>query len=633
MKKVLALLALSALCAVALPLTFVGAQRTGLNPSQRATDAAPPAALEERYVIKFRQFAKFASDDVRVAGGRVVREIPDLGVVAARMPAHVREALSKNPNVELIEVDHPRFPMQTNPPWSDLVIPGTNETTPYGIQMVQADQVSDSLAANRKICIIDSGYEDAHEDLMDSTSGHVTASPNAGTGDPFRDLNSHGTHVAGTIAGLRNGTGVVGVLPSGTVNLHIVKVFGDDGAWAYSSDLAAAVTQCRNAGSNVISMSLGGSFSNSAEQTAFQNAYNAGDLTSAAASSPGTTATSYPAGYSSVVSVAAVDNTELLATFSQRNADVEIAAPGVAVLSSVSYKETNTLTVGGTTYNGNYVEFAARSTAGVSGALADGGLCDTTGGGAFSGKVVLCQRGVISFFDKVRNVQTGGGTAAVIYNNVPGNDFFTLGAGNSSTIPAISLSQADGQAAVAQVGSAGSVVSFVDTAATNGYANFNGTSMATPHVSAVAALVWSYNTAWTNQQIRDAMNATAKDKGTAGRDNSYGFGIVQAKAALTYLQTPPAIPAAPTALVITARNRNFIDLSWTDNSNNETGFKIERCTGATCTNFAQVGTTAANVRTFRSSGLARRTTYRFRVRSFNTAGNSAYSNIVSGATT
>ena len=48
--------------------------------------------------------------------------------------------------------------------------------------------------------------------------------------------------------------------------------------------------------------------------------------------------------------------------------------------------------------------------------------------------------------------------------------------------------------------------------------------MATPHVSAVAALIWSCNTSWTVAQIRDALDQTAKDVGASGRDTSYGYG-------------------------------------------------------------------------------------------------------------
>jgi subtilisin family serine protease len=633
MKKVFVFLALAALCALALPFGAAFAQKSGLNPSQRAADNGPAAAsTDDRYIIKFRQFGRFAVDNVNARGGRVVRELPELSAVAAHLPAQALAAIQNDPNVEYVEADPRRYPMQTGS-WSDQLISGTNETLPYGIQMVQADQVSDQYASNRKICIIDTGYKADHEDLMDTTSGHVTASANSGTGDPYNDGAGHGSHVAGTIAGLRNGTGVVGVLPSGTINLHIVKVFGDDGAWAYSSDLAAALQQCRDAGANVVSMSLGGLGGSVTEQNAFANAYNAGVLSIAAAGNDGNTGTNYPAGYSTVVSVAAVDNTEAHASFSNVNADVEIAGPGVNVLSTYPYKEISTLTVNGTTYAGHHVENAALGTsAGVTAALVDGGLCDTTGGGAWTGTVVLCQRGTISFYDKVHNVQLGGGSAAVIYNNLAEPLYATLGDGNSSTIPAIGLTQSDGQAALAQVGSTSTVLDYHDYTLNNVYENLSGTSMATPHVSAVAALVWSYNTSWTNAQIRNALNATAKDVGTAGRDTSFGYGIVQAKAALDYLNAPVQGPAAPTNLVVTATGNNYADLAWADNSTNESGFKVERCAGATCTNFAQIGTVAANSTSARNSGLSRRTTYRFRIRAYNATGDSAYSNIATGTT-
>ena len=71
-----------------------------------------------------------------------------------------------------------------------------------------------------------------------------------------------------------------------------------------------------------------------------------------------------------------------------------------------------------------------------------------------------------------------------------------------------------------------------------------------------------------------------------------------------------------------------INLSWTDNSGNETGFSIERCTGNNCTNFAQIATVGANVTSFPDTGLATNTRYRYRVRAFNGSGNSAYSNII-----
>jgi subtilisin family serine protease len=397
---------------------------------------------------------------------------------------------------------------------------------------VEADLVTYNAAGPQKICIIDSGYFSNHEDLWENS--HLTYSPDQDTGDPLTDRCGHGTHVAGTIAAVSNDLGVIGVLPSGEINLHIVKVFGDDCVWAYSSDLIAAADQCADNGANVINMSLGGSFRNRFEQRAFDGHNKKGVLSLAAAGNNGSSQKSYPASYDSVISVAAIDANDAnntVAGFSQKNSQVELAAPGVGVLSTVPWLETNTLTVGSDIYGGNYIENAARGTAG--GPVVDGGLCTQVG--TWGGNVVLCERGSISFYDKVMNVESGGGAAAVIYNNAPGNFLGTLGAGNSSNIPAISLSQADGQSLVPdQIDSDGSLVS-TRTEPGNGYEAWDGTSMATPHVSGVAALVWSKHAQCTNFEIREALQATALDLGDSGRDNAYGFGLVQAQAADNYL--------------------------------------------------------------------------------------------------
>jgi hypothetical protein len=97
-------------------------------------------------------------------------------------------------------------------------------------------------------------------------------------------------------------------------------------------------------------------------------------------------------------------------------------------------------------------------------------------------------------------------------------------------------------------------------------------------------------------------------------------------------QATQTLPAAPSNLTATAVSTTQINLSWTDNSNNETGFKIERCQGNSCTNFVQIATTAANVTTFNNTGLTRNTRYRYRVRAFNAVGNSGYSNIAAART-
>jgi hypothetical protein len=90
---------------------------------------------------------------------------------------------------------------------------------------------------------------------------------------------------------------------------------------------------------------------------------------------------------------------------------------------------------------------------------------------------------------------------------------------------------------------------------------------------------------------------------------------------------PPVVfPPAPTDLTATAASGNKIALAWRDQATTETGFRIERCNGAGCTNFAQIAEVGANVTKFVNTGLASKATYVYRVRAFNSAGNSAYSN-------
>jgi PKD repeat protein len=98
-------------------------------------------------------------------------------------------------------------------------------------------------------------------------------------------------------------------------------------------------------------------------------------------------------------------------------------------------------------------------------------------------------------------------------------------------------------------------------------------------------------------------------------------------------------PAAPSGLTVTsapsgpraARNTS-LDLSWTDNSTDETSFLVERCQGAGCTKFGVHATLAANTVTYRDTNLPRGTTYRYRVKARNGSGDSGYSNIVTATT-
>ncbi|WP_429017049.1 S8 family peptidase [Aeromonas hydrophila] len=350
------------------------------------------AAERDRYLVQLKPGAEAAVlAQSKGMGGELALALPEQHALALWLPAAAATALAHNPNVLWVEPDAKRY--------------ASAETLPYGIPMVQAPQLSDAAAGEVLVCIIDSGYSGGHPDLPHGAQ--VQGSSDAGTGSWSSDENGHGTHVAGTIAAVGgNDQGVVGVLPNQSVPLQIVKVFGASG-WAYSSNLVGALNACKQGMSNrgftrmVINMSLGGSVPSKTEEQAFNQAYGLNVLSVAAAGNAGNTSKSYPASYSSVVSVAAIDANKQLAYFSQRNDQVELAAPGVSVL---------------------------------------------------------------------------------------------------STVP-------------------------------TGYAYYSGTSMATPHVVGVATLVWSQRLECSNDQLRQTLRSSAQDLGMLGRDNSYGYGLVQAKAA------------------------------------------------------------------------------------------------------
>ena len=180
------------------------------------------------------------------------------------------------------------------------------------------------------------------------------------------------------------------------------------------------------------------------------------------------------------------------------------------------------LTVGSANYASSAMEGSPVKTA--TAPLADFGIGDAANT-AVSGKVCLIQRGTVDFATKVSNCQNSGGVGAIVCNNAAGAFGGALGT-TVTTIPSLTASDTDGAAMKAQLGQTATVA----VKASN-YAYFDGTSMATPHVSAVAALVWSYFPTCTGSRIRTSLDNGALDLGTAGRDTKYGYGLVQAKAA------------------------------------------------------------------------------------------------------
>ena len=499
-----------------------------------AADKPVSAEPMERMLVEYAPGMGGAlRETVLAGGGQIHHQFESLNTLAVSITSRWAFRLAQDARVVSIEPDAKRYPAADPLPVAD---PSVEQVMPYGVERVQAPLMwaEGYTGEEVTVCIIDTGLYWEHEDIDENyvLGGH-SQDP---TSEWDQDGYGHGTHVAGTISAADNDVGVIGVSP-GKVTLYMVKVFGEDGLWTYASDLVDAAYTCRDHGADIINMSLSGSSGPNAERKAFDELYyEDGILSVAAASNDGNRQRVFPASYDSVISVAATDINDDVADFSNQNKWVELAAPGVGVLSTVPYIPDSWLYVEDQAYQANPMEFSPYGT--ETGTLADGGKClPTDTPGDWDGMVVLCQRGDATFAEKVTTVMDGGGAAAVIYNNEPGLFSGTLGEAGD-WIVAISLSQEDGQAALAYLGQEATVKSAAPISGSS-YEAWGGTSMATPHVAGVAALLWSACPTCSNAEIRTAMTETALDLGEPGRDIAYGYGLVQAYDALLYLNILP----------------------------------------------------------------------------------------------
>ena len=132
-----------------------------------------------------------------------------------------------------------------------------------------------------------------------------------------------------------------------------------------------------------------------------------------------------------------------------------------------------------------------------------------------------------------------------------------------------------------------------------------------------------------------AANETSYDDGGLTEATTYYYRIAaynaQGDSMYSSEVNATTLPAAPSGLSATAASSSRIDLSWTDNSGGETGYKIERKIGATGT-YSQVGTVGANVTSYSNTGLSGSTTYYYRVMAYNVTGDSAQSNEANATT-
>ncbi len=291
------------------------------------TDAQNFAA--DRILVKFKDGTDEATKRVIHArhGGSVIAEIPQLGIQVVKIP--YGKALAKAGNykseraIEFCEPDFVAYAIGTpNDPYFG---------SQWGMTKIQAPDAWDVTTGQSavRIAILDTGVDQDHQDL----ASKIVANKNFTTSSTVDDRYGHGTHVAGiAAAATNNGLGVAGVGYS--CSIMNVKVLDDNGS-GYYSWIANGITWAADNGAKVISMSLGGSSGSSTLQSAVNYAWSKGVVLVAAAGNNGNTAATYPAYYANCIAVAATDQNDMKASWSSYGSWVDVAAPGVEILSTL----------------------------------------------------------------------------------------------------------------------------------------------------------------------------------------------------------------------------------------------------------------------------------------------------------
>ena len=181
------------------------------------------------------------------------------------------------------------------------------------------------------IAVVDTGADFTHPDL---TGKFVSRGRDFVNNDnDAADDQGHGTHVSGIAAGAtNNGVGIAGV--GYNAKVLPVKVLNANGSGDMGT-IASGIAWAVDNGAKIINLSLGGPMGAPVLETAINNAWARGAIVVCAAGNTGSTSPQYPAVYANCLSVAATDTADRLASFSTYGPGIDVAAPGVQILSTV----------------------------------------------------------------------------------------------------------------------------------------------------------------------------------------------------------------------------------------------------------------------------------------------------------
>ncbi|MGD2250862.1 MAG: S8 family peptidase [Candidatus Methanofastidiosia archaeon] len=284
----------------------------------------------ERVIVVFHD-----APDVQLLSqyGQVDQVFQYLPAAVVTISTGAKQELVSNVKVKFVQPDYYRQYME---PASTTDVAPTSQVIPWGVDRIDADKAwRYSTGKEVRVGIIDTGIDRDHPDLRRNIKGGInTIAPSPQYPDPedFDDDHGHGTHCAGIIGAVNNSIGVVGVAPD--CFLYGIKAFDSSGS-AYTSDCIEGIEWCIEHEMQVISMSWGSYDSDDALEEMCKIAWDRGIILVAAAGNEGYYLPDlYPAGYETVMAISATDINDNIAPWSNYGEEIELAAPGVNILST-----------------------------------------------------------------------------------------------------------------------------------------------------------------------------------------------------------------------------------------------------------------------------------------------------------
>ncbi|WP_340015434.1 S8 family serine peptidase [Paenibacillus sp. FSL K6-1318] len=260
-----------------------------------------------------------------------VKSLESVNSLSMELNTEEVNILLSDPKIESIEEDKPiEIAADNVTEVEDKSVKESAQTIPWGIHSTGAYMLQSKKGTGDrvvKVAVFDTGVVD-HQDL--NIAGGVSFDESSTS---YTDDKGHGTHIAGTIAAIDNGIGVMGISPS--TELYAVKVIDGTGN-GYTSSVIQGIEWAINNNINIINMSFVSSQYSEALHEEILRAKEAGIIIVAAAgnSGLGEDTIKYPAKYPEVVAVGAVDYSYHRADFSSTGSELDLVAPGFGIIST-----------------------------------------------------------------------------------------------------------------------------------------------------------------------------------------------------------------------------------------------------------------------------------------------------------